>query len=279
MKHLSQLAGLALALAAAGCGDDVSHPGGAEPAPVQKQPTAPPEAIPPKVHINAGTVTEGVSIGNARRDINLAAFSVARTPTTVGQYRQCVAAKACTVPEAESAHGTFIEGATYSDVENAEAPVTGATAAQAAAYCTWVGGSLPRPAQWLMAVRGPSVQRASWGDSPASCELVPRQTYFRTSPTSCCSKACEDASTFAVGAHPRSNSQTGLSDALLTRGELLRLDTGSLFPACRRGSEACAVTGASPGMIDRFVPAGSGSAPVDAINFAGFRCVWEGDGT
>ena len=162
--------------------------------PVQPQssaPRAPDDAVPESVAVTGGRVTLGTQLGRLRSVVDVGPFRIARTPVTVGQYRQCVDAGVCAAPSWDSVacrNGRGIDPTTYStDEAGAQLPLTCATHDQAAKYCEWVGGTLPTAKEWLLAARGPEVRRFAWGDEWPTCERHFRAE-FDAETTSCCGR-------------------------------------------------------------------------------------------
>ncbi len=153
-----------------------------------------------------GAVTEfgaGVDapLGPAGLAVDVGPFAIERHEVTVARYRKCVAAGACTPPQqpgVEVAASTLFPGGRRSgealppgvaavalggsdelyfadlDAEIAQRlPVTFVTAAQAAAFCEWIGRRLPHRAEWEWAARGgPDLRSWPWGDDPPTAARV-----------------------------------------------------------------------------------------------------------
>jgi formylglycine-generating enzyme required for sulfatase activity len=239
---------------------------------------APENEIPAKVSVAGGNVTTGVSIGVLRRDTVVHPFSISKEPITVREYKQCVAAGACSAPSittgpCSEANGN--SGTTYPLTKSTEdRPVTCVTSTDATAYCGWVGGRLPLASEWTLAARGPRVQRYAWGDSLPTCAQRPTAGL---SWTQCCGVACDSDKAVAVGGHPAGDSAFGMSDVLLARGELVAADPASAYPACENPGLACIAMGFAPGSIDSFVPAPADLAyPTSPRSVPSFRCAWDG---
>lgn len=243
---------------------------------------APADAIPPKVTVQGGSVEVGTAMTVLRRQEDVAGFAISVEPTTVAQFRMCVAAGVCSAPEVTlGTCGTLrgADGATYSDDPAYNSlPLTCASVAQAKQYCDWVGGRLPRLNEWVLAARGATVQRFSWGAAPPTCDRVARRAFLATDPSTCCDAKC-DALGAVVGQRPNGASSSGLQDVLITRGELLSAQESSPYPACASPREACAIIGLVPGGIDHVIGAPINESALSIAGDAaavGFRCAWEG---
>ncbi|MBM4342665.1 MAG: formylglycine-generating enzyme family protein [Deltaproteobacteria bacterium] len=97
---------------------------------------------------------------------------------TVGHYKQCVAAKACTKP-ADNWFGTYYENGT----DNDKRPVNVVTWSQADKYCAWRNKRLPTEHELERATRGgckpgqtatclAETQPYAWGFDKPSCKLA-----------------------------------------------------------------------------------------------------------
>ncbi|MGH7272502.1 MAG: formylglycine-generating enzyme family protein [Polyangiaceae bacterium] len=90
------------------------------------------------------------------RPVTLAAFWIDRTEVTVGAYRACVDAGACTRPTRASATCTF-------DAGDPDLPVSCVTWDDARSYCAFAGKRLPSEAEWEYAARGMNAVPFPWG--------------------------------------------------------------------------------------------------------------------
>jgi formylglycine-generating enzyme required for sulfatase activity len=237
-------------------------------------PQAAADQIPQAVSVQPSALTIGAARGHVRKQRNVAGFQIARELITVGQFRACIEAGACTSPAlVEGACGTSdrgVDGRTF-DLPTADStPVTCVSGDQAATYCRWVGGRLPTVDEWLLAARGPEVHRFSWGDAPLSCDRHWRIA-FGSKRGACCGGDCNTVSAMLPGSHQAGASPFGLQDVLATAGELAMGDPGSAWGACRSPGTTCVVKGDEPGAIDYVVP--FTSEPY-SISPAGFRCAW-----
>jgi formylglycine-generating enzyme required for sulfatase activity/class 3 adenylate cyclase len=86
--------------------------------------------------------------------VTVAPFAIGRLPVTIGEWKQCVAAKACT----------------YDPSGSDELPVHNVSWADAQQFVTWLSGlsnkkyRLPTEAEWEYAARGGSATKFWWGN-------------------------------------------------------------------------------------------------------------------
>ncbi|MCE7932949.1 MAG: hypothetical protein DYH17_16480, partial [Xanthomonadales bacterium PRO6] len=170
-----------------------------------------PISIPESVSVSAAQVEVGTAIGTIRKHVQVPSFRMSRYPTTVAQYRECVAARACTPPARTTGACTASDqgpaGRTYSEAGALDdAPVTCAALGQAAKYCEWVGGRLPRVEEWLGASRGPSVRRYAWADQRLECDKHPAAIAVLGTKTCCPAGGCSAEQVVLVGKHPAGSS-------------------------------------------------------------------------
>ena len=97
--------------------------------------------------------------------VTIEPFAIARTETTVAQYRTCVVAGVCRAPllewDAVSDLGAFYNwGAPGRD----QHPMNGVSWRDAVLFCSWAGGRLPSEAEWEWAARGAEARTWPWGE-------------------------------------------------------------------------------------------------------------------
>jgi formylglycine-generating enzyme required for sulfatase activity len=103
------------------------------------------------------------------RQVEVTGFRLDRAEVTVDAWRRCEAAGRC-APLSPSGPQTSERGDRGND-EPLEpgVPVTGVDAEQAATYCAFVGGRLPRFDELLFASAGTEVRRFPWGPHGLVC--------------------------------------------------------------------------------------------------------------
>lgn len=108
----------------------------------------------------AGVVDDALALpglGAPGHSIAVAAFELAQTPVTNGQYARFVRETAHPAPAhwagARPPAGLRAHPVTYVDWHDARA------------YCDWLGARLPTEAEWERAARGADLRRYPWGDA------------------------------------------------------------------------------------------------------------------
>jgi formylglycine-generating enzyme required for sulfatase activity/class 3 adenylate cyclase len=138
--------------------------------PVQRSPNRPPataavfrdcQQCPEMINIPSGTFTMGSSDDPSERPVHqvmVAPFALGRFPVTIGEWRECVAANACSyVPDGDP-----------------DLPVHNVNWADAQQYVGWLSKitqqdyRLPTEAEWEYAARAGAATRYWWGDQLVS---------------------------------------------------------------------------------------------------------------
>lgn len=92
-------------------------------------------------------------------DVSVAAFHLDRTEVTLGDFRSFLAETQRDEPSGWSLHPPPVGAGT------ADLPVAGVSAADAAAFCHWAGGRLPREVEWERAAVGAEGRTFPWGEA------------------------------------------------------------------------------------------------------------------
>ena len=108
-----------------------------------------------------------------QHQVTLSSYYMDLTETTVAQYKVCVDAGTCSVPDSVEPK----QYATYPS--QLDKPVNFVAWAQAQAYCQWKGGDLPTEAQWEMAARGDCGMNGSSRAAAIANELKARDRICR----------------------------------------------------------------------------------------------------
>ena len=129
----------------------------------------------PGGRFNMGS-TEGERDEQPIHPVTLSSFQLTRSEITVGQYRVCVKAGACRVPDADECGSGNQLHCNFSRSARADHPVNCVSWKQARTFCRWVGGRLPSEAEWEYAARSRhSSWRYPWGNEPATCQRAVMQ--------------------------------------------------------------------------------------------------------
>jgi formylglycine-generating enzyme required for sulfatase activity len=191
----------------------------------------------------------------------VAPFWLDRTEVTVGAYRACVQAGACSLPARSSATCTY--GAGQDDL-----PVSCVHWADAEAYCRFAKKRLPTEVEWEDAARGTLAVPYPWG-GPPSCSNAVTLISERTGRTCAPGPA-------PVGSHPNGDSVFGVQDLSGNVEEWAAdwyVETTGPGPSARAGAAHVLRGGGwlSPPSLSRTTTRDWGSAMESGPNM-GFRC-------
>jgi formylglycine-generating enzyme required for sulfatase activity len=105
--------------------------------------------------------TSGYAAHTPAHEVTLSQFAIEAYEVTVGRYRACILAGACTSPVLDTTIGCTY-GAKPGTTENL--PISCVTAGQAASFCQWdEGRRLPTEAEWERAAAGTENNVYPWG--------------------------------------------------------------------------------------------------------------------
>ncbi len=135
-------------------------------------PSTPPSADMVKIRAAAFAMGTGSVDTRISRD-----FWLDRQEVTVARYRACVNAGRCTPAEKASNPDDPDYAEVWQSRCNArrgadDHPQNCVTAAQAEAYCAFVGARLPSEAEWELAARGANGRRHAWGGGAPACDVA-----------------------------------------------------------------------------------------------------------
>ena len=149
---------------------------------------------------------EGDADARPPHDAVVRDFQISRTPVTVEQYAECVAAGRCTEPRTVSADPRPF--CNWGRPGRETHPVNCVTWTQAAAFAAFKNARLPTEAEFEFAAssrgrRGPF----PWGDAAPTCDRVVMYLEGEETP-----HGCGKGSTMPVCAKPAGNTEQGLCD-------------------------------------------------------------------
>ncbi len=132
--------------------------------------------------------------------IDLGRFSISKSEVTVGQYRKCVDAGACTTPTGRSSS----EYCNWGHSGREDHPVNCVDWFQASAFAKWAGARLPTGEEWTYAATsGGKSWDHPWGDEEATCSRAIMDDG---------GGGCGEYRTWPVCSKPAGNSTQGVCD-------------------------------------------------------------------
>ena len=201
--------------------------------------------------------------------VSVPAFRIDRFEVTVGDYKACVAASACTALPAGALYNCNVAG-------KDNHPMNGPSWGQAKAYCHWAGKRLPTEAEWEKAARGLDGRKYPWGNGSLDCDHVVSQE-----------AGCAITGTEPVGSKPLGASPYGAEDML---GNVMEwVEDG--YHGSYTGAPSDGSAWADPGDIQKIVRGGAWD-PASLTKYLrvstrgggkvgdyydgrfGFRCAW-----
>ena len=145
-----------------------------------------------------------------RHGVKVRTFEMAKTLTTFGQYKKCVAAGACAPAHVSDGTCNVYNGSVWvlgklpASFQGDDQPLVCADWEEAGRFAAWAGGRLPTEAEWEYAARGAGKDRKyPWGDAAATCA---RAIIAEGGP------GCGKRSTWPVCSKTEGNTAQGLCD-------------------------------------------------------------------
>jgi iron(II)-dependent oxidoreductase len=190
------------------------------------------------------------------REIEIAPFSMLRTPVTRAAFDACRSAGACTPPPSPPPPSRPPRAAkkrapSPPPPPPPDLPATEVSFDEAKEFCAWIGGRLPTAEEWEFAAKGGQSRIYPWGDDPPTRRRV----------------LLGSATATPVGAYPEGASAQGLLDLV---GNVQQWTTSDVTPRCKdvRGGQLYPFPSWSLRASNR-----DWTAPHVRFPWLGFRCL------
>jgi formylglycine-generating enzyme required for sulfatase activity len=208
--------------------------------------------------------------------VQVASFRLDTYEVTVGAYRLCVKARACSEPIVH-------EGCNWGRADREDHPVNCVDWLQAEAHCRWAGKRLPTEEEWEYAARGTLGRRFPWGDAPPGpallnvcdreCKHMAERARGQLPPTMF--EASDGwASTAPVGSYPAGNGPFGTADLA---GNVWEWTSSAACPYAEPGCDSPRKTTRGGGWSNAYTAniESTTRAPIEPTAWSdaiGFRC-------
>ncbi len=162
------------------------------------------------VRIPGGAYKMGSTLGDKDElpvhRVKVPSFFIGKAEVTVGQYRDCVEARKCTVPDS----GAYCN---WGKVDRHNHPVNCLDWYQARAFCAWDKGRLPSEAEWEFVARSRGKKREyTWGNKAATCTFAVMDDARTKGSVGAETDGCGENHTWPVCSRPRGNAARGVCD-------------------------------------------------------------------
>lgn len=137
-----------------------------------------------------------------------AGIEFTKSEVTVDQYRMCVQAGECTVPNSNP----LIKQCNWEYHDRGNHPMNCMDWNQATTFCKWVGGKLPTEEEWYAEASNKGMLQYPWGDQHVACDYA--VAWLLDDKGREGNRGCGRGSTWPVCSKERGNSVSGLCDMI-----------------------------------------------------------------
>lgn len=181
--------------------------------------------------------------------------SFSKSEVTLGQFRACTQAGACSVNTYETM--TDLKTCNWGHSGRDRHPMNCVNWHGAAAFCRWAGGRLPTQEEWYAEASNSGTRAYPWGSEPATCA---RSVMLEGR------IGCKKGRTWPVCSKPAGNSVSGLCDMSGNVWEWTATAVGAARVLCGGGWDICTQDYLGSSARVKFSPS------FKFVNL-GFRCV------